>query len=118
MRRVLKPTGSIYLHCDPTASHYLKLVMDCVFGRKNFNNEIAWKRTSSHSDAKRFASVSDRLLFYAYESATWHTQYIPLEGGYVSRDYRHKDHRGAFQQDNLTGPGLSDGESGEPVVRI
>ena len=114
MRRVLKPTGSIYLHCDPTASHYLKLVMDCVFGRKNFNNEIAWKRTSSHSDAKRFASVSDRLLFYAYESATWHTQYIPLEGGYVSRDYRHKDHRGAFQQDNLTGPGLSDGESGEP----
>ena len=60
MRRVLKPTGSIYLHCDPTASHYLKQLMDAVYGARNFRNEITWKRTSSHSDAKRFARVSDR----------------------------------------------------------
>ena len=54
LHRVLKPTGSIYLHCDPTASHYLKLLMDAVFGPENFRNEIVWKRTSGHSDAKRF----------------------------------------------------------------
>ena len=114
MRRVLKPTGSIYLHCDPTASHYLKLLMDGIFGRNNFRNEIAWKRTSSHSDARRYASVSDRLLFYAFEGATWETQHLPLGGTYVARDYRHSDEQGRYRVDNLTGPGLSSGESGEP----
>ena len=54
LRRVLKPTGSIYLHCDPTASHYLKLLMDTIFGPEFFQNEISWKRTSGHSDAQRF----------------------------------------------------------------
>ena len=114
MRRVLKPTGSIYLHCDPTASHYLKLLMDSIFGARNFRNEITWKRTSSHSDAKRFASVSDRLLFYAYDGATWHTQHLALGEAYVARDYRHTDEKGRYRVDNLTGPGLSNGESGEP----
>ena len=112
MRRILKPTGSLYLHCDPTASHYLKLVMDSVFGRDNFRNEISWKRTSSHSDAKRFASVSDRLLFYAFRGATWHTQYLELGEAYVARDYRYTDVNGRYRVDNLTGPGLSNGESG------
>ena len=114
MRRLLKPTGSIYLHCDPTASHYLKLLMDTTFGADNFQNELAWKRTSSHSDAKRYASVSDRLLFYAFKGATWHTQYLPLGKAYVERDYRHTDKNGRYRVDNLTGPGLSNGESGEP----
>ena len=114
MRRLLKPTGSLYLHCDPTASHYLKMLLDGVFGRGNFRNEIAWKRTSSHSDARRFASVADRLLFYAFAGATWHTQYLPLGKAYVERDYRHTDKRGRYRVDNLTGPGTSDGESGEP----
>ena len=114
MRRVLKPTGSVYLHCDPTASHYLKLTMDSVFGRDNFRNEISWKRTSSHSDAKRFASVSDRLLFYAFRGATWHTQYIALGETYVARDYRHTDEKGRYRVGDLTGPGLSSGESGAP----
>ena len=114
MRRVLKDTGSIYLHCDPTASHYLKLLMDSIFGARNFRNEITWKRTSSHSDAKRFASVSDRLLFYAYDGATWHTQHLALGEAYVARDYRHTDKKGRYRVDNLTGPGLSNGESGEP----
>src|SRR5256714_10661252 len=63
LRRVLKPTGSIYLHCDPTASHYLKIVMDAVFGPENFRNEIAWQRTSAHGDATtKFAAVHDALL--------------------------------------------------------
>ena len=114
MHRVLKPTGSIYLHCDPTASHYLKLLMDAVFGVEQFRNELTWKRTSAHSNARRFASVSDRILFYASDSSTWHTQYLTLGEGYVSRDYRYIDARGRYRMDNLTGPGLSNGESGEP----
>ncbi len=70
MRRLLKPTGSIYLHCDPTASHYLKVVMDAVFGMNNFRNEITWERikgagkTSQHA-SKRFGRCSDTLLFYS-----------------------------------------------------
>ena len=114
MRRILKPTGSIYLHCDPTASHYLKLLMDAVFGRGNFQNELTWKRTSSHSDAKRYARVSDRLLFYAFEGATWHTQYLPLGKAYVARDYRYTDKNGRYRVGDLTGPGQSGGESGDP----
>ena len=114
LRRVLKPAGSIYLHCDPTASHYLRLLMDGVFGAALFRNELVWKRTSSHSDARRFARVSDRLLFYAGEAATWNRQYLPLGEAYIARDYRHADHVGRYRVGDLTGPGLSDGESGRP----
>ena len=64
MRRILKSTGAIYLHCDPTMSHYLKLVIDAIFGRKNFRNEIVWKRSSSHNDAKTLGSVHDIILNY------------------------------------------------------
>jgi adenine specific DNA methylase Mod len=64
LRRVMKPTASIYLHCDPTASHYLKLLMDAVFEPVNFRNEVVWKRTNVHSDSKRWSDVSDRLLYY------------------------------------------------------
>jgi len=64
LHRVLKPTGSLYLHCDPTASHYLKVLLDAVFGAVNFRNEIVWKRTSAHSDARtKFADVSDTVLY-------------------------------------------------------
>jgi site-specific DNA-methyltransferase (adenine-specific) len=64
LHRVLKPTGSIYLHCDPAASHYLKILMDAVCGPINFKNEITWKRTSAHSGAKRYGANSDTILFY------------------------------------------------------
>ena len=64
MKRILKDTGSIYLHCDSTASHYLKLVMDTVFGKDNFRNEVIWKRTSAHNDPGRFGRIHDTLLFY------------------------------------------------------
>ena len=96
MRRVLRKDGSIYVHCDPTASHYLKQLMDAVFGIDNFRNEIVWKRTSAHSDAQRYARVSDRLLFYAPSGATWNPQYLPLGEAYVERDYRHTDERAAI----------------------
>src|SRR5438309_1215613 len=66
LRRVLKPTGSIYLHCDPTASHYLKMLMDAVFGAEHFRTEIIWKRTSSHGNVSSgFGDVTDTLLCYA-----------------------------------------------------
>ena len=64
MRRVLKPTGSVYLHCDPTASHYLKLLMDAVFGTANFRNEIIWHYRRWTGKAKRFERLHDCLLFY------------------------------------------------------
>ena len=63
MRRLL-PTGSVYLHCDDTAGHYLKVLMDAVFGQGMYRNEIVWKRVSNHNDAGRFGRTADRLLFY------------------------------------------------------
>src|SRR3954463_8302568 len=72
MRRVLKPTGSIYLHCDPTASHYLKVLMDAIFGPQNFKNEVIWKRTSAQSNPKRWGPIHDTILFYTKSSKyTW-----------------------------------------------
>lgn len=73
MQRVLKPTGSLYLHCDPVASHYLKIMLDVVFGPGNFRNEITWKRADAHNDARhQFAKISDTLLFYAKAAPSHH----------------------------------------------
>lgn len=104
MRRVLKPTGSIYLHCDPTASHYLKLLMDAVFGRGNFRNEIAWKRASNHNDAGRFGRTGDRLLFYGSRISRRDVM-VPLSDENVTSKYRHEDDRGRFRLGDLSGPG-------------
>ena len=98
LRRVLKPTGSIYLHCDPTASHYLKLLMDSVLGVTNFQTEITWKRTSSHNDSKRFGQVKDTILFYSKTSdRTWNRVNVPHDESYVSSFYRHEDERGKYR---------------------
>ena len=115
MRRLLKETGSIYLHCDPTASHYLKLTMDAVFGQQNFRNELIWRRTSGRSDAKRFGRVHDTILFYAKsETTTWNTQWLPHDKEYIKRAYRNVDERGRWRSADLTASGLRSGESGEP----
>ena len=114
MRRVMKPTGSVYLHCDPTASHYLKLVMDTVFGASNFKNEIVWKRTAGRSDAKKFGRVHDVLLFYAGPGATWNRQYTAHDPGYVARAYRNRDERGRWRSADLTASGPRPKESGQP----
>ena len=118
MRRVLKPTGSLYLHCDPTMSHYLKLVMDAIFGRARFQNEVIWKRQSSHNRAKRWGPVHDTILFYAAPGFTWNRALQPLDVEYVKRFYRHTDERGKFRVDNLTGPGLRAGDTGQPWQEI
>ena len=107
MRRVLKTTGSIYLHCDPTASHYLKMLMDAVFGQRNFRNEITWKRFNFHSDAKRFGRVSDNLLFYSKsDTYAFNRQRVPFSRQYIDSKFRHQDADGRrFRLDNLNPPG-------------
>ena len=108
LHRVLKPTGSLYLHCDPTASHYLKMLLDAVFGVPNYRNEITWKRQTAHSDAKtKFSDVSDIILFYAKSKASkFKPVYVAHDPAYVSKFYRHDDNdgRGPYQIDNTASP--------------
>ena len=85
MRRVLKPTGSIYLHCDPTASHYLKLLMDAVFGRANFKNEIIWSYRRWPSKSRNFQTMHDVLFYYAGGGHTFHVSYEKPSASYVKR---------------------------------
>ena len=87
MERILKDTGSIYLHCDPTMSHYLKLVMDAIFGKGNFRNEIVWQRTNAHNlKAKYFSKTHDVLLFYSKDKDyTWNKQYTDYSQAQLSR---------------------------------
>ncbi|MBK6767824.1 MAG: restriction endonuclease [Ardenticatenales bacterium] len=96
LRRVLKPTGSIYLHCDPTASHYLKVLMDAVFGPMQFRNEIIWKRSSAHSDARmKLGDVTDVILFYARgEKAIWNAPRRSLSDANVAQKYGSIDEAG------------------------
>jgi site-specific DNA-methyltransferase (adenine-specific) len=108
LHRVLKPTGSIYLHCDPTASAYLRIVMDTIFGVFNFRNEIVWKRTSAHSDAKkRFPNVADVILFYGKsDEALFDPRYIDHQKAYREKFYRFDDDdgRGPYRHDNIASP--------------
>jgi len=94
LRRVLKMTGSWWLHCDPTASHYLKLLLDAAFGPKQFLNEIIWKRSSAHSDTKqgmrRCGKIHDVLLVYTKgDEYIWNPQYTPYTPDYLAAEYRH-----------------------------
>jgi DNA modification methylase len=115
LRRVLKPTGSLYLHCDPTASHYLKIILDAIFGPTRFLNEIIWKRTSSHSGSKRWGPVHDTILFYGKsDTHTWNRQFEGYDESYLQKFYRHSDGKGRYQIDNLTGAGRRGGDSGRP----
>jgi site-specific DNA-methyltransferase (adenine-specific) len=108
LHRVLKPTGSLYLHCDPTASHYLNILLDAVFGPGNFRNEITWKRQTAHSDAKhKFSDVSDVILFYARSNkVVFKPVYTAHDPEYVKNFYRFDDHdgRGRYRIDNIASP--------------
>lgn len=96
LHQVLKPSGTLYLHCDPSASHYLKIVLDGIFGRANFRNEISWRRQSAHNDTKQgrrqYGNVRDVVFFYTVSDRwTWNPQYSPYSPDYVTKFYRHLD---------------------------
>ena len=115
MHRILKPTGSLYLHCDPTASHYIKALLDAVFGHRNFRNEIVWKRTGAHGWARRWGPIHDTLLFYSKGSNyIWNRVLQEYDSEYIERAFRMSDERGRFQPVSLTGPGTREGDSGLP----
>lgn len=112
LKRVLKSTGSIYLHCDPTASHYLKLLMDAVFGPRCFRTEIVWKRSSAHSDAKQgrrqHGRIHDVILFYTKtDDWQWHLVHTPYDQEYIEQFYKYVEEGSGrrYRLDNLTGPG-------------
>jgi site-specific DNA-methyltransferase (adenine-specific) len=106
LHRVLKPTGSLYLHCDPTASHYLKILLDTVFGITNYKGEITWKRTTAHNDPKRPGRIHDILLFYTKSNEyVWNKVFTPYSDGYIESHYSSIDAQGRrYTLDNLTAP--------------
>ncbi len=108
MYKVLKPTGSLYLHCDPTASHYLKIVLDNVFGPVNFRSEIIWKRSSAHGNAKRnYADLTDIILYYSKsDKFVFNQVFVDYSEKYLKDFYRYTDENGRkFRLDNLRNPG-------------
>lgn len=115
MRRVLKPTGSLYLHCDPTASHYLKIILDAVFGPENFRNEVIWKRTGAHGRARKWGPIHDSILFYTRSPEyTWNRVFEDYDESYVENFYRFEDEHGRYRLVTLDGPGIRQGSSGQP----
>jgi len=112
---LLSEEGSIYVHCDPTASHYIKIVLDAIFGTENFRNHITWKRTSSHNNAKKWGPISDNILFYSKsDNFTWNIIYQEYDQDYIDSFYRYEDERGQYSSVGLTGPGTTQGDSGKP----
>lgn len=109
LHRVLNPTGSLYLHCDPTASHYLKIILDTIFGVGNFRTEIIWKRSTAHSDTKQgrqqHGRIHDVVLFYTKSNTwTWNPVYLPYDLEYVDQFYSHVEEGTGrrYALDNLT----------------
>lgn len=107
LRRVLKDTGSLYLHCDQTASHYLKLLLDGVFGAEHFRTEIVWKRSSAHSDTKQgrkqHGRIHDVLLFYTKSDEwTWNQQFTEYDEEYVKQRFSNHDAKGRYKDADLT----------------
>jgi hypothetical protein len=126
LHRVLKPTGSIYLHCDPTTGHYLKILLDAIFDPRNFLNQIVWKRSSAHSDraqgAKHFGRVQDTLLVYAksgrFADRPWNQLYGPHSEDYIASHYKYLEPETGrrYRLDNLTGPGGA--SKGNPAYEV
>jgi DNA modification methylase len=112
LHRALKPTGSLYLHCDPTMSHYLKVMLDAIFGAEHFINEVIWKRSTAHSDTKQGAQhmgrLHDTILFYSKsDKFVFNTEMVPYDPAYIASKYRYTEEGAGrlYRLDNLTGPG-------------
>jgi site-specific DNA-methyltransferase (adenine-specific) len=115
LHRVLKPTGSLYLHCDPTASHYLKIILDGIFNPRFFRNEVIWQRTSAHNDPSRYGRIHDVLLFYTKsDTFTWNPQYTtPDEKFFSAHDFEKDDQGKLYRKRDLTAPSHAGGSSGQ-----
>jgi DNA modification methylase len=115
LHKVLKPTGSLYLHCDPTASHYLKVTLDAIFGSDRLLNEVIWQRTSAHNDPSRYGRVHDVLLFYTKsEKRVWNQQFDPPDEAYFGAHDFEKDADGRlYRKRDLTAPAHGDSASGQ-----
>lgn len=112
--RVLKQTGSIYLHCDWHAGHYLKVMMDEVFGYNNFKNEIIWRTTSNTTSRVRFGPIHQTIFFYTKsDNADFSPQRAPYTKEYVQKHFTKEDKRGIYRTHDLTGSGIRSGESGK-----
>lgn len=110
MHRILREDGSLYLHTDDTASAYLKVMLDAIFGQENLRGQIVWRRYGSHNDSKKYGRVYDLLLFYAKDGkGIWNGAWAPLDEEYVRKSYRHQDQRGRFRTAPLHTGGLSGG---------
>lgn len=118
LRFALTPTASVYLHCDPTASHYIKVMLDAIFGHQNFQSEVIWKRVTAHSRARRWGPVHDVLLHYTMSSDawTWNPVHQAYDDAYIDDKYRHDDGdgRGPYRLSSLEGAGTTKGPSGQP----
>lgn len=109
LHRVLKPSGTIYLHCDDAATHLLRLSMDAVFKKSAFRNEIVWRRYGSHNDTKKFGRVCDRIHYYAGAGRTWNPPKIPLEQETLERNYKPDEDGRLFTTSPLHARSLSGG---------
>ena len=108
IKELLKDTGSFYLHCDPTMSHYLKTMCDLIFGSDNFRNEIVWKRTYAHNDPRKFGRNQDIILFFTKSSNfILNVQYESYDPEYIKTNFGYNDERGKYQSMTLTGPGVN-----------
>ena len=114
LHKKLKPTGSLYLHCDPAASHYLKIILDVIFGPENFHSEIIWRRTNAHNKTTRqYGPIHDVIHYYSKTSNyTFHPGFRPYTRAYIGDRFLHQDERGRYQTNYLTGPETRNGESG------
>jgi DNA methylase len=104
LARVLKKTGSFYYHCDWHASHYVKVMLDQILGENNFQNEIAWKRSSAHSDSKRYGANHDSIFFYTggANEWIWNKQFTAYDEQYLEENYRYNDEKGRFRVSDMT----------------
>ena len=117
MRRLLKPAGSIYYHCDDTAGHYLKVLLDDIFGTTRYRGNIIWRRATAHNDARRFGRIVDHILFYAKDDRPYWDGYAtaaPKSPEELKEQYPSQDDRGRYRTSDLTGATVSGGPSGQP----
>jgi adenine-specific DNA-methyltransferase len=117
MRELLSDRGSIYVHLDWHIGTHVKIMLDDVFGRDSYLNEITWQRTSAHGDTKFFANVVERIFAYSKMPSgyIWNQLYVPFDPEYVESEYRYQDSDGRrFRRGDLSGAGTTEGATGKP----